>query len=161
MFLGSEFYKKLFSTIPIEELVSGPHRQNTREIVRELWDRIKSELPDYMLPSAIVRLKEFPLTLNGKLDHNALPSPDYGSDLRARAPQGLRQKALCSLFAEALGILQVGVDDSFFDLGGDSVMVIQLVKRIRDTLGVNLSIRAFFEEPTVAGLSDRLRTMEA
>jgi len=161
VFLGSEFYKKLFSTIPIEELVSGPHRQNTREIVRELWDRIKSELPDYMLPSAIVRLKEFPLTLNGKLDHNALPSPDYGSDLRARAPQGRRQKALCSLFAEALGILQVGVDDSFFDLGGDSVMVIQLVKRIRDTLGVNLSIRAFFEEPTVAGLSDRLRTMEA
>ena len=161
VFQGSDFYKQLFATRPIEELVSAPRQQDTREIVRELWNMMKSELPDYMLPSAIVRLKEFPLTPNGKLDRNALPAPDYGSDLPARAPRGPRQEALCSLFAEVLGIVQVSLDDSFFDLGGDSVMVIHLVKRIRDTLGVNLSIRAFFEEPTVAGISERLRTVEA
>jgi len=156
VFLGSAFYKKLFSTTPVEQLVSAPHQQDTRQFVRELWDRLKSELPDYMLPSAIVKLDEFPLTPNGKVDRHALPAPEYGSDLPARAPRGLREETLCSLFAEALGISHVGLDDNFFDLGGDSVMVIQLVRRIHDKLGVNLPIRTFFEEPTVAGVSERL-----
>jgi acyl carrier protein len=156
VFLGSAFYKQLFSTTPIEELTSEPNGKDTRQFVRELWDQIKSELPDYMLPSAIVKLNEFPLTPNGKVDRHALPAPEYGSDQAGRAPLGPRQEALCSLFADALGVSQVGLDDNFFDLGGDSVMVIQLVKRIHATLGVNLPIRAFFEEPTVAGVSERL-----
>jgi acyl carrier protein len=156
VFLGSAFYKQLFSTTPIDHLVSAPNRQDTRQFVRELADRIKSELPDYMLPSAIVKLDEFPLTPNGKVDRHALPAPEYAGDLSGRAPREPRQETLCSLFADALGISQVGLDDNFFDLGGDSVMVIQLVKRIRETLGVELSIRSFFEEPTVAGVSDRL-----
>jgi amino acid adenylation domain-containing protein len=156
VFLGSAFYKKLFSTTPIDQLVAAPARQDTRQFVRELSDRIKSELPDYMLPSAIVKLDEFPLTPNGKVDRHALPAPEYSSDLSGRAPREPRQETICSLFAAALGISQVGLDDNFFDLGGDSVMVIQLVKRIRETLGVELSIRSFFEDPTVAGVSDRL-----
>jgi amino acid adenylation domain-containing protein len=159
-FQGSEFYKKLFSTMPSESLVSGGQQRGARQMVQEVWDKIKSELPDYMLPSAIVKLKEFPLTPNGKLDRRALPAPDYSSGLIGRAPQGPQQEALCTLFAEALGAFQVSLDDSFFDLGGDSIMVIQLVRRIRDTLGVTLSIRAFFEAPTVAGLTERLREME-
>lgn len=157
VFQGSAFYKRLFAATPIEELVSGGQQQDGREIVRNLRNQLKSKLPEYMLPSAIVKMEQFPVTPNGKLDRNALPAPDYGTDLTWHAPIGSHQKILCSLFADALGISQAGPDDSFFDLGGNSVILIQLVKRIRDTFGVNLSIRAFFETPTVAGLADRLQ----
>jgi amino acid adenylation domain-containing protein len=162
VFQGSAFYKKLFSTTQFEELVSGAQQQQpAREIERELWNRLKSELPDYMLPSAIVKMEKFPLTPNGKLDRQALPAPAYSSEPTGRAPTGPQQEVLCSLFADALGIPRMSLDDSFFDLGGDSVMLIHLVRRIRDRLGVNLSIRTFFEAPTVAGLSERLQRMEA
>ena len=157
VFQGSAFYKKLFSATPIEKLVSSAQRQVDQEVVRELSNRLKSTLPDYLLPSAIVRMEEFPLTPNGKLDRHALPAPEYSSDSTGRAPTGPQQEVLCSLFADALGISQVSTDDSFFDLGGDSVMLIQLVKRIRDTLGINFSIRTFFEAPTVAGLAEQLQ----
>ena len=160
VFQGSAFYKKLFPATPIEKLISAAPRQDDREVVRELWNRLKSTLPDHLLPSAIVRMEEFPLTPNGKLDRHALPAPEYSSDSTGRAPTGPQQEALCSLFAAALGITQVSMDDDFFDLGGDSVMLIQLVKRIRDTLGINLSIRTFFKAPTVAGLAEQLQSAE-
>jgi amino acid adenylation domain-containing protein len=161
VFEGSAFYKKLFSTTPVEESVSGAQQQDAREVVRELWNRLKSKLPDYMLPSAIVKMDELPLTPNGKLNRQALPAPEYSSDQTWRAPVGPQQEILCSLFAAALGISQVSLDDSFFDLGGDSVILIQLVSRIRAALGVNISIRAFFETPTVAGLTEQLQRMNA
>ena len=157
VFQGSAFYKRLFSTTPIEELISGGQQQDAREIVRELRNELKSKLPDYMLPSAIVKIGQFPLTPNGKLDRQALPAPEYCSDLASHAPIGPHQEILCSLFADALGLSRVNPDDSFFDLGGNSVILIQLVKRIRDLLDINLSIRTFFEAPTVAGLAERLQ----
>jgi acyl carrier protein len=158
VFQGSTFYKELFSTTPIEQLLSVAQQQDDRAIIRELWTRLKSQLPEYMLPSAIVKLEEFPLTPNGKLDRQALPAPEYGNSPTWRAPVGPQQEVLCTLFADALGISNVGVDDSFFDLGGDSVLLIHLIRRIRDTLGVNFPIRTFFEAPTVAGLAERLST---
>lgn len=161
VFQGSAFYKELFSTTPIEQLLSDAQQQDDREIVQELWNRLKSKLPEYMLPSAIVKLEEFPLTPNGKLDRQALPAPEYGNSPTWRAPVGPQEEVLCLLFADALGISKVSVDDSFFDLGGDSVLLIHLVRRIRDTLGVNFTIRTFFEAPTVAGLAERLLTMKA
>jgi len=161
VFQGSPFYKELFSTTPIEQLISDAQQQDDLEIVRELWNRLKAKLPDYMLPSAIVKLEEFPLTPNGKLDRHALPAPEYGNSQAWREPVGPQEEVLCSLFADALGIPKVSADDSFFDLGGDSVLLIHLVKRIRDTLGVSFPIRTFFEAPTVAGLAERLSTMKA
>ena len=161
VFEGSTFYKKLFSTTPVEESLSSAQQQDAREIVREIWNRLKSKLPDYMLPSAIVKMDELPLTPNGKLNRQALPAPEYSSDQTWRAPVGPQQEVLCSLFAAALGISQVSLDDSFFDLGGDSVILIQLVSRIRAALGLNLSIRAFFEAPTVAGLTEQFQRMKA
>jgi len=157
---GSPFYKNLFSNTPIEELVSGSPQRDDREIVRELWERLKAKLPDYMLPSAIVRLTEFPLTPNGKLNRQALPAPEYDSPT-GRAPSGPEEEALCSLFATVLGIPEVGVDDSFFDLGGDSILLVHLIKRIRETLGINFPIRTFFDAPTVAGLAKELLTVKA
>jgi acyl-CoA synthetase (AMP-forming)/AMP-acid ligase II/acyl carrier protein len=161
VFQGSAFYKQVFSTTPIETLVAGAQQPDDREIVKALWKRLKSTLPDYLLPSAIVKMEKFPLTPNGKLDRLALPAPEYGSDSMGRAPIGPHEEVLCSLFADTLGLSRVSLDDSFFDLGGDSVMLIQLVRRIHTTLGVNLPIRTFFEAPTVAGLAERLQLINA
>ena len=156
VFQGSDFYKKLFSATPVDQLVSDDRKEDDNELVTAVLDRIKTRLPDYMLPNAIVRMKEFPLTPNGKLDYKALPAPQYKRNSIGRAPVGPEQELLCSLFADTLGITRPGVDDSFFDLGGDSLLLIHLIKRIREAVGVNLPIRTFFAAPTVAALAELL-----
>jgi amino acid adenylation domain-containing protein len=161
VFQGSAFYRNLFSNTTISELMSAPQQGDNREIVQDLWQRLKAKLPDYMLPSAIITLPEFPRSPNGKLDRQSLPAPEYGSDSEGRAPEGPEQVLLCTLFAQALGVPRVSLDDSFFDLGGDSIMLIQLVARIRAALGCKLSIQSFYEAPTVAALTEKMRASEA
>lgn len=157
VFQGSDFYKKLFSATPIEQLVADDRKKDDDgELAASILERIKTRLPDYMLPNAIVKMKEFPLTPNGKLDDKALPPPQYKRSSEGRAPVGPQQELLCSLFADTLGITRPGVDDSFFDLGGDSLLLIHLIKRIREAVGVNLPIRTFFAAPTVAALAEYL-----
>ncbi|MGH8881423.1 MAG: AMP-binding protein, partial [Stackebrandtia sp.] len=115
-------------------------------------------LPDYMVPSAVVVLDALPLTPNGKLDRRALPAPDPGDEAGGRAPRTPTEGLLCELFAESLGVARVGLDDNFFDLGGHSLLVTALVARIRNDLGVAVSIRNLFEAPTPAALAERLGT---
>ncbi len=113
-------------------------------------------LPEYMVPSAFVTLDSLPLTPNGKVDRQALPEPAVAGPSPYRAPETARQELLCSLFAEVLGVPRVGVDDSFFDLHGESLDAMRLIGSIQDCLGVELLISDVFDAPTVAELDQQL-----
>ncbi|MEU6641188.1 amino acid adenylation domain-containing protein [Saccharomonospora sp. NPDC046836] len=118
-------------------------------------EHLTARLPDYMVPAAVVTVDSLPLTVNGKLDVAALPTPELGGR-ESRAPRTPAETVLCGLFAELLGAERVGIDDNFFDLGGHSLLATRLVSRARTALNAELSIRDLFEAPTVAELVARI-----
>ncbi|MCX5173061.1 amino acid adenylation domain-containing protein [Streptomyces antibioticus] len=116
-----------------------------------LRGHVAARLPDHMVPAAVVVLERFPQLANGKLDRAALPAPDFTALSSGRAPEGPVEELLCTVFAEVLGLEQVGVDDDFFALGGDSIVAMQLVGRAR-AAGLRISPRLVFRHRTVAAL---------
>ncbi|SUE02485.1 non-ribosomal peptide synthetase [Prescottella equi] len=120
---------------------------------QDVLGHVGRELTSYMVPATLMLLDELPLTANGKLDRKALPQPEFGTGAaRGRAPETDVERTLAGLFAEVLGLDSVGVDDSFFGLGGDSIMSIQLVSRAKDA-GLRFTPRDVFEHRSVAGLA--------
>ena len=113
-------------------------------------------LPIYMVPAAVVVLAALPLTPNGKLDTRALPAPEYRDGDRYRAPASPTEEILAGIYARILGLERVGVDDSFFDLGGDSLLAMRLIAAINTALDADLAVRALFDAPTVAQLAPRI-----
>ena len=116
---------------------------------------LAQRLPAYMVPAAVVALDALPLTVNGKLDTRALPAPDY-SDGDYRAPSSPVEEILAGIYAQVLGIKRVGIDDSFFDLGGDSLSAMRVIAAINTSLGAHLPVRALFDTPAVAQLAPHI-----
>lgn len=126
----------------------------------ELLAGAARRLPEYMLPSVVVPLDALPLTPNGKLDRAALPEPDSGTSANYRPPSTDREAVLCAVFEEILGVARVGVDDSFFDLEGNSLLAMRLISRIAARLDVELTIADLFNAPTVSDLCKLLDDAE-
>lgn len=123
--------------------------------INELRSFLQKLLPEYMLPSAFVRLDALPLMLNGKLNRHALPAPNWThSELEASfiAPRTPEEQLLADIWAEVLGVERVGVQDNFFELGGDSILSIQIATRAKEA-GLSLAPRQIFKHPTIAQLS--------
>jgi acyl carrier protein len=129
--------------------------------LEELRRWVKTRLPDYMVPSALVLMKALPLTPNGKIDRNALPEPEQvATDRSYLAPRTPAERIVAEIWAEVLRVERVGVEDNFFDLGGHSLQVTQVIWRMRKAFQQELPIRWLFESPTVAQLAARAETAE-
>ncbi|WP_369829484.1 amino acid adenylation domain-containing protein [Mycobacterium sp. 852002-51613_SCH5001154] len=133
-------------------------RTNTK--VSAVRQRLSTRLPDYMVPSQIVVLERFPLTSSGKIDRKALPAPVFAAT-PFQAPQTPTEKIVAGVYAQVLGLERVGVDESFFDLGGDSLSAMRLIDSINKALDTNVAVRMVFDAPSVRGLSERLDRHES
>ena len=122
--------------------------------VDDLRSHLKTLLPDYMVPSAVVLLEKLPLTSNGKVDRQKLPAPEMGAAAKPFVePSTATEVALAAIWAEVLRKNNISADDNFFDLGGHSLLATQVISRIREQLQVEVALRAVFEQPTLTGLA--------
>jgi amino acid adenylation domain-containing protein/non-ribosomal peptide synthase protein (TIGR01720 family) len=130
--------------------------------IPELRAYLKERVPEYMIPAAVVLVAALPLTPHGKLDRRALPAPDSRLDLSASfvAPRIPSEELLAQIWADVLGLAQVGVHDNFFEFGGHSLLAIRIIARVREIFQVNLPLRCLFEAPTVAGLAQQIQRMQ-
>ncbi|MFJ4348947.1 non-ribosomal peptide synthase/polyketide synthase [Pseudomonas sp. NPDC089401] len=119
-----------------------------------LRQALQARLPAHMLPQAFTRLAQLPLTSHGKLDRRALPEPD-AAELGHVAPEGETETRMAAIWAEVLGVPQVGRHDNFFELGGHSLLAVTLIERLRQQ-GLNTDVRVLFGQPTVAALAAAL-----
>ncbi|MEU1212539.1 amino acid adenylation domain-containing protein [Streptomyces sp. NPDC005790] len=119
----------------------------------EVRAHLAATLPAHMAPSAHVRLDVLPVTPNGKTDRRALPAPEQAVPAGGRAPGTARERVLCEIFAQTLGVPEVGVTDDFFVLGGHSLLAVTLAQRIGERCGRRPSLRALFAAPTVEGVA--------
>ncbi|MGW5749226.1 AMP-binding protein, partial [Amycolatopsis sp. NPDC003861] len=122
----------------------------------ELRSQLSEQLPAYMVPGAYVVLDRFPLTAHGKIDRKALPAPEQHTGTAARGPRTPVEATLCEIWADVLGVPEVGIDDDFFTIGGHSLLANSVVSRVRSALDAQLSIRDLFEARTVSRLAGRL-----
>ena len=138
-------------------------RESKRPTTEELHSFLKDKLPDYMIPVKFVHLDAFPLTLNGKIDRKALPTPAYKdgeADRDVVRPRTPTEEIIAAIWMDMFKIENVSIDDDFFELGGRSLLAIKVVSRIREMLGIDLPVLTLFENPTIAGLAGHLTTAE-
>ncbi|RQO65143.1 hypothetical protein DBR43_30260, partial [Pedobacter sp. KBW06] len=124
----------------------------------DILSAVRKVLPDYMVPTALVQMDSFPLTTNGKLDRRALPDPETGDGDKYVAPQNETQTGICNIWQEVLGISNVGIDDDFFQVGGNSILAIQTISRIKKEFSVLLSPKDLFQNTTVRQIAALLLT---
>ena len=127
---------------------------------RELRAFLQDKLPEYMVPAILVELPELPLTPSGKVNRRALPAPDYCAQLDESyaAPRTPVEELLSNIWMEVLKVSRVGINDNFFDLGGHSLLLTQVVSRIRNAFKLEMPLRVLFERPTVALMAEAVQT---
>ena len=140
------------------------HSKITQDLRVQLRSYLKQQLPTYMLPAAFVFLDKLPLTANGKVNRKALPAPDLARpdlDVAFLAPRTPLEQSLAELWSKILEIHQIGINDSFFDLGGDSLRVMQLFTLLKSQYAKEVSFTDFFNRPTIDYLAKQLQSAES
>jgi acyl carrier protein len=143
----------------IAYVVAKPGCELSRD---ELRSHLEKWLPSYMIPCVFVRMEALPLTANGKVDRAALPAPTAHNRLRNTAltePPSAIQDRLTSILSKLLAVDKISGEDDFFTLGGHSLLGTQLIGRIRDAFGVELSLRVVFDSPTIFELSRQIEQL--
>jgi acyl carrier protein len=128
-------------------------------IADALRSYLKVHLPEYMIPSAFVFLPALPLTANGKVNRRALPAPTQeasGMYAQYTGPETSLQEVISGIWEDLLGVERVGIHDNFFDLGGHSLLIAQMLARIQEAFQVELPLRRVFEDPTISGVGEIL-----
>jgi amino acid adenylation domain-containing protein/thioester reductase-like protein len=154
---GAPVANILSAAKPIASYANNPLKvQIYRHIVPQLRAFLKKKIPTYMIPSAFVIVDSLPLTPNGKIDRRALPAISQDRPLLDEffvAPRNPIEEKLAAIWASILNIEVVGISDNFFDLGGNSLLVAQLISEIQDIFRVNLSLEYFFSLPTISSIA--------
>jgi hypothetical protein len=122
----------------------------------DLRDFAKTKLPVFMVPAQFVVLKQFPLTPNGKIDMRSLPAPDTVAGISAnyQSPRNPDERCLATIWQEVLSLKKVGIDDDFFELGGDSLSATRAFARTNQSLGTSLTLREMLDRPTIRGIAE-------
>jgi len=141
-----------------EKRLVGYYLADEAQDSASLRQQLSQSLPEYMVPSAFVRMASWPLTANGKLDRKALPAPDDDAFARTayEAPRGALEEAVAAIWSSLLQVERVGRRDNFFELGGHSLLAVQMVSRLRKTLDIELSLRELFDAPSLSHLAEGL-----
>ena len=129
------------------------------EVINQLRSYMKAKVPNYMVPAVFVQLDEFPLTGGGKVDRQALPAPDQSRPMLEEefvAPRNQLEESLAQIWREILELERVGIHDDFFDLGGNSLVAMQITAKITNTFDVYLPLHSLFDTPTIAGLAQQI-----
>ncbi|PWV95166.1 condensation domain-containing protein, partial [Paenibacillus cellulosilyticus] len=126
----------------------------------EIKKALQRQLPDYMIPSRIIEVEKLPVTVNGKLDRRKLPEPVFSVGSEYTAPRNAEEAMLAEIFEQILGMERIGIDDSFFELGGNSLKAIGVISRVRSH-GYSLSLLDLLKNSTVSALADCLKTVES
>jgi amino acid adenylation domain-containing protein/natural product biosynthesis luciferase-like monooxygenase protein len=161
--IGIDEIACLIDWIDGESALNGlPHLKRLYDLARTFWNgedlrsHLSSRLPEYMLPAAYVMLETLPRTVNGKIDHKALPIPDESAFPRRgyEPPQGEIEQGLAAIWGEVLGVGSLSRHSHFFELGGHSLLAVRLVSRIQRWFGVKLPIAILFSRPTLKQLAE-------
>jgi acyl-CoA synthetase (AMP-forming)/AMP-acid ligase II/acyl carrier protein len=144
-------------------VAQGPASTNKLELT-QVYEHLRSKLPEYMIPSRIIPLETLPLTANGKIDRQALPDPMIQSHEHVRNLRAARtptEQTLVQLWGEILKLNNMSVEESFFELGGDSLLATKLLARIRTTFNIELPLRVIFENLTIAAMAEAIEQYQS
>ncbi|NJD03239.1 MAG: AMP-binding protein, partial [Ruminiclostridium sp.] len=125
----------------------------------ELRTYLRNKLPEYMIPSYFVKLEKMPLTPNGKIDRKALPEPERSIDIEYAAPQSEIEEKMVKIWQDVLGVGRIGINDNFFDMGGDSIKAMQILTRL-NKCGLSIEIRDLFQHETIGELCSYIKVMD-